>query len=99
MAVDLLQSIHNFSIYLHLQSFSSSCIQPQIIPMSQTYINLILNGHNYYRNLTAGGGVVNLNPAVRMAKMTWSNELENMSQFFVNQCNPQLEDCHNTRKN
>lgn len=52
--------------------------------------------HNSLRNRIARGEVEGYNPAVRMASMVWSFELEKLAELAVKRCIVKLDQCRNT---
>lgn len=51
-----------------------------------TYKALLLHHFNTFRNKVALGYTRTLHPAGRMARMTWSKELENFAIIFIKKC-------------
>lgn len=56
----------------------------------------MVNAHNAKRNLVAGGGVANHDPACRMATMQWDDELASLAALNVKQCAIAHDKCRNT---
>lgn len=84
-------------------AFASTCpTGREVVPMTTTRINLILNLHNSLRNTVALGkqtGCLNgatLPPASRMATIRWSQELADLALLNVKQCQMKHDACHNT---
>ncbi|XP_017109000.2 antigen 5 like allergen Cul n 1 [Drosophila bipectinata] len=58
--------------------------------------DLILDEHNAFRNLLAGGKIENLPQPDRMATLQWHSELEELAALNVKQCLLKPDPCHNT---
>ncbi|KAH8297853.1 hypothetical protein KR054_011519 [Drosophila jambulina] len=77
-------------------NLSSKCpAGAQLVNLSALH-DLILNEHNAYRNLLAGGKIKHLPQPQRMATLQWHAELEHLATLNVKQCALQYDPCHNT---
>jgi Cysteine-rich secretory protein family len=61
-------------------------------------MQLLVDGHNKYRNMIALGKVSGFQSAKRMAKVTWNNELAKLAELNTKQCDMKHDDCRNTRE-
>ncbi|XP_013105475.2 antigen 5 like allergen Cul n 1-like [Stomoxys calcitrans] len=81
----------------HSGRFDSSCpSNAASVNMSPSLRDYIINYHNEKRNLVAGGGAPNLQPACRMATMQWDEELAYLAALNVRQCKMAHDKCRNT---
>ncbi|KAH8235165.1 hypothetical protein KR032_009386 [Drosophila birchii] len=67
----------------------------QVVNLSGLH-DLIVNEHNAYRNVLAGGKIKHLPQPQRMATLLWHDELEHLATLNVKQCALQYDACHNT---
>ncbi|XP_017474138.1 PREDICTED: venom allergen 5-like, partial [Rhagoletis zephyria] len=75
-------------------NFASSCQNAALASLTQETKNLIVSAHNTKRNTVAGGSTA-LEPACRMATMTWDDELAFLAELNVKQCQMRHDACHN----
>ncbi|XP_075157840.1 venom allergen-1-like [Haematobia irritans] len=81
----------------HSGTFDSSCpSNRRAVTIDESLKNAIINYHNEKRNLVAGGGAPNHQPACRMATMQWDDELAYLAALNVRQCKMLHDKCRNT---
>jgi hypothetical protein len=49
-------------------------------------MQLLVDGHNKYRNIVASGNLAGFSPARRMAKQTWDSQLAQFADLNTKQC-------------
>ncbi|KAM7344407.1 uncharacterized protein ACRADG_011144 [Cochliomyia hominivorax] len=77
------------------------CIDPELIPLSESDKQAILDFHNNQRNYVACGGLYKkfgLKPGCRHAVITWDKELEKTAFLHTSYCNFAHDKCRNTVK-
>ncbi|XP_005179141.1 antigen 5 like allergen Cul n 1 [Musca domestica] len=67
----------------------------KIVPIDEGLRNAIIRKHNEYRNLVASG-FDRFAPASRMAKTHWNDELAQLAELNVKQCEAKHDLCRNT---
>ncbi|XP_075158974.1 venom allergen-1-like [Haematobia irritans] len=89
--------------YSHIACRHNGAFEPSC-PSDATMINIddklkkvIVKAHNTKRNLIAGGGHPNHEPACRMATMKWDDELAKIAALNVRQCKMAHDKCRNTK--
>ncbi|EDV91275.1 antigen 5 like allergen Cul n 1 [Drosophila grimshawi] len=78
--------------------FSEECPKSVREVKIQPHEKLILSLFNELRNNVAGGGIEGLPRAVRMAKMTWCEELTHLALFNVKTCQSLPDKCRSTER-
>ncbi|XP_030374699.1 allergen Tab y 5.0101 [Scaptodrosophila lebanonensis] len=74
-------------------NYSNDCVpSSRTIPLSK-HRNGLLNVFNELRNKLAGGHIGSHLPAARMARMSWSNELEYLAHLAVLNCRENVKYC------
>lgn len=73
----------------------------EVIEMTQSRIDLLLDIHNSLRNQLALGNLTGLDgatlpPAIRMSTVRWNKELSDLAELNVRQCKMSHDPCHNT---
>ncbi|XP_005186052.1 antigen 5 like allergen Cul n 1-like isoform X1 [Musca domestica] len=82
----------------HNGNFAPSCPKDAVLmELTNPLKTSIVNGFNEKRNFIAGGGHHNHKPACRMATMQWDDELAQLAELNVKQCEMKREACHNTQ--
>lgn len=76
--------------------FAPTCENPQSYQLTASQIQRILDGHNDRRNRIAIGGISPFPRAIRMAKMTWNDEMAMLAGLNTRQCQMKHDACRNT---
>lgn len=61
-------------------------MSPVSVALSGAQMQLLVNGHNNYRNTVASGNLPGFLPARRMAQMTWNTQLAQFADLNTKQC-------------
>ncbi|XP_065362988.1 antigen 5 like allergen Cul n 1-like [Calliphora vicina] len=81
----------------HSGQFAASCpSDAQMVTITDSLKQVLVDAHNEKRNLIAGGGDANHSPACRMATMEWDDELAAIAELNVKQCQMNHDRCRNT---
>lgn len=79
------------------QGFGPSCsANAEVIPITPEIADAIVAVHNKWRNQQALGQTPNYEPAVRMATMTYDDELAQLAELNVRTCEFEHDSCTNT---
>ncbi|XP_037932306.1 uncharacterized protein LOC119667094 [Teleopsis dalmanni] len=80
-------------------AFASTCASDaNIISMTTTLQNALLDKHNTLRNTVAAGNLSGYTAAKRMATIVWDAELAMLAELNVKQCAMKHDQCRNTDK-
>ncbi|TDG40355.1 hypothetical protein AWZ03_013220 [Drosophila navojoa] len=78
-------------------AWGSACPSDRaLLTLSAAERNAIVDKHNEYRNLIAGGGASQLSAACRMATMQWNDELAHLASLNVRSCEMRHDACRKT---
>ncbi|KAH8292409.1 hypothetical protein KR054_009401, partial [Drosophila jambulina] len=80
------------------QYFGGNCPKNSIVVNIRPQQKLILSLFNEFRNNVAGGRIKGLPKAVRMAKMSWSDELSYLALLNVRTCESTPDKCRSTER-
>ncbi|XP_055844427.1 antigen 5 like allergen Cul n 1-like [Episyrphus balteatus] len=70
--------------------------QTEMVPMTQSLIDMILDSHNSKREILASGNLPGFEPAAKMYEMGWSDELAYLASLNAKRCLFAHDYCHNT---
>ncbi|CAD7091192.1 unnamed protein product [Hermetia illucens] len=76
--------------------YALTCPKDAKIVNRENYKNVFVNEHNRVRNIIATGNLVGYYPAMRMATVTWDNELARLAEMLVKTCISSYDECRNT---
>ncbi|KAH8288846.1 hypothetical protein KR054_010682, partial [Drosophila jambulina] len=73
-------------------------IDAELLTITEQLQSLLTDRFNELRDAVAQGGYNDLEPAARMATLTWDPELSHLAEYNVQKCYVNTDDCVNTKK-